>query len=49
MLNFVWVFFFLSAFAVALCKLLFLGDQTAFAAIIEAMFGQAKTGSVSLI
>jgi len=43
LLNFVWVFFFLSAFAVALCKLLFLGDQTAFAAIIEAMFGQAKT------
>lgn len=43
MLNFVWILFFLSAFAVALCKLLFLGDQTAFAAIIEAMFGQAKT------
>ncbi|MGR8931484.1 MAG: nucleoside recognition domain-containing protein [Gammaproteobacteria bacterium] len=43
MLNFVWIFFFLSAFCVALFKLLLWGDQSVFAGILAAMFGLAKT------
>ena len=42
MLNILWVVFFLSAFIIALFKLLFLGDQQVFAKIVEAMFTQAK-------
>ncbi|MDD2759369.1 MAG: nucleoside recognition domain-containing protein [Methylomonas sp.] len=43
MLNFVWIFLFLSAFCVALFKLVILGDQAVFSEIINAMFAQAKT------
>ncbi|MBS3963075.1 MAG: hypothetical protein KGZ80_01045 [Methylomonas sp.] len=43
MLNLVWTFFFLSAFGIALCKLLFLGDAQVFADIMTAMFELAKT------
>jgi len=43
LLNLVWTFFFLSAFGIALCKLLFLGDAQVFADIMTAMFELAKT------
>lgn len=43
MLNLIWIFFFLSAFAVATFKLLILGDQTVFGEIITAMFSLSKT------
>jgi len=43
MLNFIWIFFFLSAFATALFKLVFLGDQQVFSQIMSAMFSLSKT------
>jgi spore maturation protein SpmA len=42
-LNYIWIFFFLSAFVTALGKWLLLGDQTVFSALMTAMFGMAKT------
>jgi spore maturation protein SpmA len=44
MLNIIWIAFFLIAFAVALFKLLVLGDQQVFSQLMEAMFELAKTG-----
>ncbi len=43
MLNFIWIFFFLSAFATAAFKLLVLGDQTVFSELMTAMFSLSKT------
>lgn len=43
MLNFIWIFFFLSAFMTALIKLIFLGDQEVFASVVGAMFSLSKT------
>lgn len=43
MLNFIWVFFFLSAFATATFKLLVLGDTKVFADLMNAMFSLSKT------
>lgn len=43
-LNYIWIFFFLIAFVVALCKLLFLGDTTIFPALINSTFEMSKTG-----
>lgn len=42
MLNLIWVFFFLSAFAVASFKLLLLGDTRVFSEMVAAMFSLAK-------
>lgn len=44
MLNIIWIAFFLIAFAVALFKLLVLGDQAVFSQLMDAMFELAKTG-----
>lgn len=43
MLNVVWIFFFLSAFCVAVFKLVFLGDAKVFSDIMTAMFSLSKT------
>lgn len=43
-LNIIWIAFFLIAFAVALVKLLFLGDTTIFPAMVQSTFDMAKTG-----
>ncbi len=43
MLNIIWIAFFLIAFAVALFKLIVLGDQMVFSQLMEAMFELAKT------
>ena len=42
MLNAIWIFFFLSAFVLALIKQWVLGEADAFAAIMAALFSQAK-------
>ncbi|MBB6461342.1 nucleoside recognition domain-containing protein [Flammeovirga kamogawensis] len=42
-LNYIWIFFILGAFVVALCKWVFLGDASTFAAIIESTFSMSKT------
>lgn len=44
MLNIIWIAFFLIAFAVAMFKLLVLGDQAVFSQLMDAMFELAKTG-----
>jgi len=43
LLNFIWIFFFLSAFATAAFKLLVLGDTQVFSELMNAMFSLAKT------
>ncbi|MDL2282070.1 hypothetical protein LJC44_03000 [Parabacteroides sp. OttesenSCG-928-G06] len=43
-LNYIWVAFFLIAFIVALCKLIFMGDTQVFTEIINASFSSAKSG-----
>lgn len=42
-LNYIWIAFFLLAFAIALCKLLFVGDTGVFPAIMNSTFDTAKT------
>lgn len=44
MLNYIWIGFFLVAFAVALVKLIFFQDTTVFPKMMEATFEMAKTG-----
>jgi len=43
-LNYIWVAFFLIAFAVALIKLIVFQDHTVFPAMLESTFSMAKTG-----
>lgn len=43
-LNYLWIFFFLIAFAVALVKLIFFGDYQVFTEMLNATFDMAKTG-----
>ena len=43
MLNFIWIFFFLTAFVTAAYKLLVLGDQTVFTSLMQALFTLAKS------
>lgn len=43
-LNYIWIAFFLIAFAVAFVKLIFLGDVNVFTEIINATFSSAKLG-----
>ena len=42
-LNYIWIAFFISAFAIALGKLIFMGDTTVFPEIINSTFAQSKT------
>ena len=43
-LNYIWVAFFLIAFAIGLFKLIFLQDTEVFAALVSSTFDSAKTG-----
>ena len=43
-LNYIWIFFFLSAFVIALIRLIFFGDTEIFPAIMNSTFDNAKTG-----
>jgi spore maturation protein SpmA len=43
-LNYVWIFFFLIAFVIAIFKLIFFQDYTIFPSLVNAMFDSAKTG-----
>lgn len=43
-LNYIWIFFFLIAFVVALVKLIFLQDYQVFSTMVNATFDMAKTG-----
>lgn len=44
LLNYIWAGFFIVAFAVALGKLIFLGDSSAFPAMLQATFDASKKG-----
>lgn len=51
-LNYIWIFFFLAAFVVALVKLIFFGDTGVFTEIINSTFTMSKTSvelSIGLI
>src|SRR5512140_1728095 len=43
-LNYIWIFFFLIAFVIALIKLIVLGDFEIFPALVSSTFDNAKTG-----
>lgn len=43
-LNYIWIFFFISAFIIALIKLVFFGDTEVFTQIMQSTFTNAKTG-----
>ncbi|MEA3443373.1 MAG: nucleoside recognition domain-containing protein [Bacteroidota bacterium] len=43
-LNYIWIFFFLVAFIVALIKLIFFGDLEIFSNLVDSTFDMAKTG-----
>lgn len=43
-LNYIWIFFFVVAFAVASVKLIFLGDTNVFTEIVNSTFSSAKNG-----
>jgi spore maturation protein SpmA len=43
-LNYIWIFFFLIAFVVALVKLIFFGDTQIFSELVGSTFDMAKTG-----
>ncbi len=43
-LNYIWIFFFIVAFIIALVKLIFFGDTEIFSTIIDSTFANAKTG-----
>ena len=42
-LNYIWIAFFLVAFAVALVKLVFMGDYEVFPAMMDSTFSSSKT------
>lgn len=43
-LNYIWIFFFLVAFVIALARLIFLGDVEVFPEMVKATFDMAKSG-----
>ena len=43
-LNYIWIFFFLVAFVIALARLIFLGDVEVFPEMVKSTFDMAKTG-----
>lgn len=47
-LNRIWIAFFLIAFVVALCKLIFLGDTEIFKLLIDGMFDSAETAVMKI-
>jgi len=43
-LNYIWIFFFFSAFIIGLVRLIFMGDAEVFPEMVNATFDMAKTG-----
>ena len=42
-LNYIWIAFFIAAFVIALCRLIFMGDTEVFPAIVNSTFETSKT------
>ncbi|OOQ61665.1 nucleoside recognition domain-containing protein [Mucilaginibacter pedocola] len=47
-LNYIWIAFFLIAFVIALCKLIFLGDVDAFKLLVDGMFDMSKSSVMDI-
>jgi spore maturation protein SpmA len=47
-LNYIWVAFFLIAFIIALCKLIFLGDTEAFKLLVDGVFDSTKSSVMDI-
>jgi spore maturation protein SpmA len=47
-LNYIWIAFFLIAFVIALCKLIFLGDVDAFKLLVDGMFNSSKASVMDI-
>lgn len=47
-LNYIWIAFFLIAFVIALCKLIFLGDVDAFKLLVDGMFNTSKNSVMEI-
>jgi len=47
-LNYIWIAFFLIAFVIALCKLIFLGDVDAFKVLVDGMFDMSKSSVMDI-
>ncbi|OCX51377.1 hypothetical protein BEL04_15205 [Mucilaginibacter sp. PPCGB 2223] len=47
-LNYIWVAFFLIAFVIALCKLIFLGDTNSFNVLVDALFATSKSSVMEI-
>jgi len=43
-LNYIWIGFFVIAFVIAICKIIFTGDYTIFTEMMNAVFSASKTG-----
>ncbi|AMR34618.1 hypothetical protein A0256_18940 [Mucilaginibacter sp. PAMC 26640] len=47
-LNYIWIAFFLIAFVIALCKLVFLGDVDSFKLLVDGMFDSSKSSVMDI-
>lgn len=47
-LNYIWIAFFLIAFVIALCKLIFLGDVDSFKLLVDGMFDSSKSSVMDI-
>lgn len=47
-LNYIWIAFFLIAFVVALCKLIFLGDTAVFQQLVESLFETTRSSVMDI-
>ncbi len=47
-LNYIWIAFFIIAFVIALCKLIFLGDTNSFNVLVDALFATSKSSVMEI-
>lgn len=47
-LNYIWIAFFIIAFVIALCKLIFLGDTEAFKILVDGIFDSSKSSVMDI-
>src|ERR1700712_3139940 len=47
-LNYIWISFFVIAFVIALCKLIFLGDTEAFKLLVDGIFDSSKSSVMEI-
>lgn len=47
-LNYIWISFFIIAFVIALCKLIFLGDTEAFKLLVDGIFDSSKASVIDI-